>query len=725
MSNNNHAIVMKKINIILGSALFAACSIFTACHEDDMMNAGKGKVLISASVNSDVKVVSRAASQEELAEKCLVYISNSRGLVRRYKGLSTLPASGIDLKCDKYVAEAWTGDSVSASFDTKWYKGREEFTITNGETTKVDLVCKIANVVASVKYDDAVDNVLKDYSVTVGHAKGSLEFVGKDERKGYYMMPSVDKNLSWTLTGKDFAGNDFTRSGVIENAKAATEYVLHVTHDGTSEDIGGAYLTVVVEEKTIDVEDNVVIELSPSIEGYNFDIDSPIMGEGGSIGRKSVWVSSTAALSSFVIESDILSKFGGLSGDDVELIGASDALVSQLKNGGITFTYTYDDEADVSGLKVNFEEELMNEITNGEYTIKLTATDAHSPAKVSTKTISVNVSDAAIVPVTVPALDVYATSATLTARVVSDVTNPVIMYRSTASRAGDWINAETTRSGDVLTAVLTDLTPGTKYEYTVGADDFTSTDVRSFTTESAQQFENNSFESWSQPSKPYLLYNASNGESMYWDSGNHGSTTLSASSNCTTPYTDLVHSGTYSARLASRAVVGVLASGSAFTGAYLGTDGTNGILGWGRPFTSRPKALKVWLRYKPGTVDKTNSNAPDVVKGNLDKGKVYFGLVDDSKLQGDSSYPDWPIVIRTKTSKFFDKTSADVIAYGEMVFDSDTGDDLIEFTIPFEYLRTDAKPSYIFCTFTASKDGDYFAGSTSSEMIIDDVTLVY
>jgi hypothetical protein len=212
---------------------------------------------------------------------------------------------------------------------------------------------------------------------------------------------------------------------------------------------------------------------------------------------------------------------------------------------------------------------------------------------------------------------------------------------------------------------------------------------------------------------------------MYWDSGNHGSTTLSSSSNCTTPYTDLVHSGTYSARLASRAVVGVLASGSAFTGQYLGTDGTNGILGWGRPFTSRPKALKVWLRYTPGTVDKTNSNAPDVVKGELDKGMIYFGLVDDSKLQGDSSYPDWPIVIRTKSAKFFNKNSADVIAYGEKVLDSATGSDLVEVTIPFEYLRTDAKPSYIFCTFTTCKSGDYFAGSTSSELIIDDVTLVY
>jgi hypothetical protein len=316
--------------------------------------------------------------------------------VRRYQGLSNVPTTGIELKCDNYVAEAWTGDSVSASYDTKWYKGRETFTITNGETSQVNLVCKIANVVASVSYDASADEVIKDYSVTIGHAKGSLTFEGKDERKGYYMMPSSDKNLAWTLTAKDLAGNEYKRSGVIENAKAATEYVLHVSHNGASADVGGAYLTVEVEEKAIEVEDNVVIELSPSIEGYNFDIESPIMGESGAIGRKSVWVSSTAALSSFILHSELLSKYVGLSGDDVDLMAITKDgdTYNKLKAGGITYTYTYDSALDVSGLKVNFEEELMNALPNGTYAITLTATDAHSPAKVSTKTIDINISAA-------------------------------------------------------------------------------------------------------------------------------------------------------------------------------------------------------------------------------------------------------------------------------------------------------------------------------------------
>jgi hypothetical protein len=213
---------------------------------------------------------------------------------------------------------------------------------------------------------------------------------------------------------------------------------------------------------------------------------------------------------------------------------------------------------------------------------------------------------------------------------------------------------------------------------------------------------------------------------MYWDSGNHGSTTLGSSYNITTPESTIKHSGNYSAKLASRNVVIKLAAGNAFVGKYLATDGTDGVLGWGRPFTSRPKALKGYVKYVPGTVDKTSSSVPDIVSGQNDKGIIYFALLDDSKLQGDTSYPEWPVVIKTKSNKLFNKDSADVIAYGEIIWSEATeGDGLIEFTVPLTYKRTDAKPSYVVCACSASKGGDYFAGSTSSVMYVDDLEFVY
>lgn len=68
-------------------------------------------------------------ASDELAAKTLIWISNSKGLVRKFDGVGQVPAEGIWLNSDNYIAEAWTGDSVSASFDKKYFKAREPFTI--------------------------------------------------------------------------------------------------------------------------------------------------------------------------------------------------------------------------------------------------------------------------------------------------------------------------------------------------------------------------------------------------------------------------------------------------------------------------------------------------------------------------------------------------------------------------------------------------------------------
>jgi hypothetical protein len=707
----------------IGAALILATGL-TACHDDmGVLADGQGRLLISTTINSDVKIQarSRAEVEDELAEKCLIYISNPKGLVRRYQGLSALPQDGIKLQSDHYVAEAWTGDSVSASYDKKWYKGREEFDIVTDQTTKVDLTCKIANVVTSVDYENTVDEVLKDYTLTVGHSRGTLDFEGRDERKGYFMMPSTDTDLTWTLNGTKLDGEAYTKTGTIENAKPATEYIIHIKHNGVAPEVGGAFLTIEIEEKEIVVEDEFTIYLAPQIVGYNFDIESDIMGESGNVGRKSILAQATSAIKSCVIESSLLTDNCGLSGNDVDLMAISDALVEQLSTGGVTFTYNYDAQEDNSYIKINFEKRLLDALANGTYSIKVTVTDAND--KTATKDINIKISDAPVAVQDVDPLDIYATTATITGRIIkSDVTTANLLYRVKGATA--WTTADTKVSGTSLSASLSSLTPGTTYEYTVATDEFTSNDTKTFTTEAAQQFENAGFENWSKPGTPYLLYGE--GQSMYWDSGNHGSTTLGSSYNITTPESTIKHSGNYSAKLASRNVVIKLAAGNAFVGKYLATDGTDGVLGWGRPFTSRPKALKGYVKYVPGTVDKTSTSVPDIVSGQNDKGIIYFALLDDSKLQGDTSYPEWPVVIKTKSNKLFNKDSADVIAYGEIIWSEATeGDGLIEFTVPLTYKRTDAKPSYVVCACSASKGGDYFAGSTSSVMYVDDLEFVY
>lgn len=153
---------------------------------------------------------SRSIDAKELSDSCEIYLFNDKGIIRKYKGIDNLPAEEW-LKTGEYRVEAWSGDSVPASFDAIYYKGQQSFVINKGETTTVELTCGIANVVASVQYDAEVTDALKDYSIVVGHTRGSLTFNGDDTRKGYFMMPLNVSQLSWTLNATTFDGKPFTK----------------------------------------------------------------------------------------------------------------------------------------------------------------------------------------------------------------------------------------------------------------------------------------------------------------------------------------------------------------------------------------------------------------------------------------------------------------------------------------------------------------------------------
>jgi hypothetical protein len=224
---------------------------------------------------------------------------------------------------------------------------------------------------------------------------------------------------------------------------------------------------------------------------------------------------------------------------------------------------------------------------------------------------------------------------------------------------------------------------------------------------------------------------------MFWDSGNHGSASLSKQ--VTTPDGTHKHSGQYSALLTSQKValmgIGRFAAGNIFIGQYLKTDGTDGILGWGRPFASRPKALKGYLRYQPGEIkyndckidDKTAEMASHV--GQTDQGIIYIVILsDDNKMTASATdsgkEKTWPIVVETKSGQVFDVNRPNVLGYGQLIVDATQGDGMIEFNIPIEYFRTDVKGANIAITCSASRYGDYFCGG-DSKMWIDDFELVY
>ena len=704
---------MKKYSNILLAAIAIASVTFTGCKDESMFtNDGEGRLVIKTAINSDVEKVSRAYTDEELENSCVIYLSSENGLIRKFKGINEVPGE-IWLATGHYVAEAWAGDSVSASFDSKFFKAYQPFDINKGATTNVNLTCKIANVLAAVNYDASVAEVLNGYTMTIGHKRGELTFEGNDERVGYFMMPSKEKSLTWTLRGTTPAGDAYEKTGTIENVKPATQYTLNVHYSGgTSAEVGGALIEVEVDETEVIVRQEIQITAAPQIKGYNFDINESQYCESGKVGRKSVFISAVGTLTAASVGCSQFTATG-VPANNFDVMSLTEAAKTEIEAAGINWKYEYDDEADISTLKINFEESYLNSLPEGEFDIVFNATDSNNKQK--TATMKIVISNASVVANAVVRADVWATHATITGtRLKDEATGELFNYRRQGT--SEWTSVAATVNGNAMSAELTGLTPGTTYEYVAACEGFTSADVKTFTTEGAYAIPNAGFEQWSTASSGALIPGPG-GSATFWDTGNHGAITLNK--NVTTSDSSVKHSGSYSAKLQSQfvgiGIIGKFAAGNIFSGNYGETSGTNATLYFGRTYnSSRPAKLCGYIYYTPGTVD----YACDYIsKGETDQGQVYIALSDKG-----SSYK-----LDSATNTFFNKNDANILAYGELTLTSTTGSasNMVRFEIPIDYRALNRIPTHIIIVASASRYGDYFAGSSSSVMYIDDLELVY
>ncbi|OUN72983.1 DUF4493 domain-containing protein [Barnesiella sp. An55] len=695
---------------------YLACALllmvlFTACKEEEMA-LGEGAVRLSVNVSGDVSVVTRAVDPG-ISASMQTRIYSSKGLIRYYDATTPMPET-LNLASGQYHAFVLAGDSVPAAFNTPYYTGSTDFTVRSGETTSASVTCTIANTLATVAFDPALDEVVTDCKVKIFTTTGELYFTeATTDSVGYYMFSGKERNLAWTFEGKKTDGNSYTQSGVVEHVNPATKYAFTFNFDPDGAATGGTFLDVKVNEATIDSTHNVVITLRPQIVGDKFDLNEPLYYETNGGSETSLWVNAATKLQRVWLSCDKLTDLG-FPTDSIDFLAANGSLAADFQSRGISCKHTYQEDKDLSNAKITLSESFVQSLPGDEYTFTINAIDA--AGKDNTATLSLVVSDAIVVTEEAERSSIWARRATLLGSVVKETSEP-LSFQFREAGTDSWTSVPASRSGMTLSAQLTDLTPGTTYEYQAMAGTQASVKTATFTTEAATALPNSSFENWQTlSSSAMVMYGP--GEEMFWDSGNHGSATLNK--NVTSPDETYKHSGRYSVKLQSQ-FVGVLsfgkfAAGNLFAGQYLRTDGTDGVLSFGRPFTSRPTKLKGYIKYTPGTVD--YSSTSDLPTGATDIGNIYIAIGDWSE----------PIEIRTKDKKLFDKNDEKIIAYGEKELTSITqGADggLLEFEIPLDYRSLDRIPSYIVIVASASKYGDYFTGSTGSTMWIDDLELIY
>ena len=741
---------MKKIQI-LALSLIATIGAFTSCSDDTIkVDTGEGKINLDVTLDNDVKVESRADGSDisALLEDFQLYIYSSKGLIRKYHKVSEIPTEGLWLITGSYQAVVWAGDSTDASYTHKYFMGKTNFSVTKGGNTEVSVVGKIQNTVASVVLPDALKDLMPDLKMTIGTSAGTLDFdySNYESAKGYYMIPKGETDLKWKITGTQEDGSAYVKEGTVKNAKGATEYQFSIIYDPNQSTggTGGASLSVSVDASEVPVGESITVTSAPKIVGSGFDISQPYYsGQQKFETKLSVYVTASAEITSIKLSCDNAEGWKaatGLTYASFDLYTSDPDLIAKFKDAGVYRPSSSDAEGQGCGYNAETKEDiqkivlskaLLNKFANGSYKITITATDANQ--KTRTAVLDIEISEDKVV--SGEALEAYHTSATLTATIAdASASNFGFEYRDVTSRATEgwqWIDGVVSEDGLSFTAKLTGLTAGAKYEWraacTAADGSYSVSNItNTFTTQPTLQFKNNSFEDWVKNGDVWMP-SSSTGD-FFWDSGNWGSTTLGAEYNITTQDTSIKHSGNSSIKMASRYIILKFAAGNVFIGDYLATEGTDGVLGLGREFAARPKALHGWVKYRPVTMEKGSNwgdkNPYGAKKGDMDHGMIYVALSDGTT----SSYngQNFPFIIKTKNqAQLFDKNAKNIIGYGEIMFTENTaGEDMVEFTIPIEY-RSDAMPKYISLVASASYLGDYFVGGDGSTMWLDDLELVY
>lgn len=749
---------MKKLYI----AFVGMACLCLACSRDDRaLLDGEGTLRLRTQVNDEVQIISRAGApegetspEEELKKNCRVRIYKGEKLIYKHAGWNaTLQEPGLSLSSGAYRVRIISGDSVDASFDKKYYEGNESFEIRQAQTTPVEVVCNVMNTLAKVVFDASLEPYLEkgEVSVAVDVDGGSLTYPYQKEaaeaKTGYYSLPQGKEYLICTFTGVAKNGRKFTQTDRIESAKKSTLYTLtykisDLETPAPPTDEGGAFIDLKVDETPLaKKEEEILIYQRPQFRAVNqseeVDMKQPWFLELNSQIQPEVKIYTSTPLAEASVTSEVFTKLGLAS---AELNLMDEATRAALLEKGITVT---SQEKLLTMSWGNSLHELLKE--EGEHHIIYKATDTavegNAAARTNTIDWTISVSNANICAVKIPyPYQIWADRVTLYAEVIEGRTpapDAQLSFRYRKKEDSNWIDNIQAKLGENKKTITSDeikgLTPGTTYEYQVLEGDKVSNQTCEFTTEAALQLPNSGFENWSGDS-PKLIHGS--GEEMFWDSGNHGSATLKE--NVTTPDGSVKHGGNYSAKLESKFVafwgIGKFAAGNLFIGDYLKTDGTDGILGIGRPMgkdasgrpvTSRPLALRGYIKYISGKVDYGKEQIPN---GSQDIGIIYMALTDgEGEAHGNSH---WSFIIKTKEQHFFDKNAANVIAYGEKTWEQSTeGEGMIPFEIRFDYnAKQDGKtriPNRILIVAAASKFGDYFQGSTGSKMWLDDLELIY
>lgn len=739
---------MKKI-FLYGTLLFAVMTM-VSCQKEEEPVDGDGNGYVNLSINLPTIETRSLLTDNGLFDPFALRIYKTDGakeLIRHYHELKDVPSS-LWLKNGNYLATVTLGDStvkkpadrVKTDLKECCFSGEQAFEIKADETTDVEIMCDPKETLVEVDFDKSVDEAFDlGYRVcamirdsfnaqdTIDGTVPFYTFVQKGLKKVYFSVPDDADSLSYCFLGHRSEGDDIHEHKAIAfdpDKKAGYRYLLSFKYSKDAQGMLQLVESVTIDRSRNTMEQSIGIspDPAPTIAGNGVDSGEAYTYPGGdAVAEYTLTASGSSKIKSVTITTAASVATRSISGNQITV---SVDNPTEHEADGITLEVRDDNVA------LKLAEAFFNKyVPGGESTMTISALDdadqegvveAHLQSSGATSLASLD-----------SAKDKWAGKGEIKGVVYTSASNVKVQYREKDSTEWKQSDASLT-DGNTYTASATGITAGHTYEYQLLIDGTPVGTVQSTAIKGGWQVPNGNFETWHENDDNVICPYPKSGE-QWWDTGNHGSS--SVGENVTT--SDTGKKG-LAAKLKSTFVIVKFAAGNIFVGKYIATDVTNGVIGFGKPFTPeyRPKKVTFWYKGTVGTINR--GSAPGVSSDNSDVAQFYVMLC--SNMTG-------PHIVATKDTETFmnfetstidycpdgslDKNSRNTAKDGHIVAkavweNTTSQSEWTKVEVPLEYTEyADEMPVYILITASASKYGDYFAGSDKSVMYIDEVTFEY
>lgn len=236
--------MMKKISHVL---LLLITLSFFACQKEDLESNSVGYLRLNIGENSSTNSRSEVPEDYKPKQIAVQIVDANSQVVKKTEDWTLWKDSLIALKPGIYTIKAASNgfDGQAADFDIPYYAGSETVTVENGKEIQKKVVCTLANVKVTVKFDSNFVSKFKSMAVQVGDTAGKytpINFTTSETRSAYFPVTDLFSKIS--VTNNNGVTNSLKKE--FTDVKARDHYILNYKLAET----GSSNITVTVDPTT-------------------------------------------------------------------------------------------------------------------------------------------------------------------------------------------------------------------------------------------------------------------------------------------------------------------------------------------------------------------------------------------------------------------------------------------------------------------------------------------